>query len=347
MTEKIANFVLPSPDGTLFYVKSDNPAIFRMGKSGLNEELVYKPQDDSLLSIPLLLFPGGKDLLAVAFKRNLPNGRILRISLTSHEAVDLGEMPVGSGVVAWAEPGNSMLFSHTVNGLINIWKYSLQDRSLTQITFGTGADFSPMPDPGGKGIYFVNGKSSGFLTVYHVKSKESRDIVSEDATQPIISPDGKLLMYITKPGPQTDELWVSGIDGGNKLKLATGESLSLDTGTWASDNFHRSFWERVSGANDKGYIVGADGSGLRQLPRSGVNVQAMVWSSDRKSVYVSAAEKGGTIPTVWKWSVEGSNPEKFLDNCCMLWGAVPGGQYLLGVVFSMRKDWNLRGLHLR
>ena len=217
--------------------------------------------------------------------------------------------------VAWAEPGKTVLISRTVNGLTNIWKYSLQDRSLTQITFGTGTDNWPMPDPGGKGIYFVNGKSSGSLTVYHVKSKESRDIVSEDATQPIISPDGKRLMYITLPGPQTAELWVSGIDGGNKLKLATGESLT--TGTWASDNFHLSFWEQVSGANDKGYIVGADGSGLRQLPRTGVNVQAMVWSSDQKSVYVSANEKGGTIPTVWKWSVEGSNPpEKFLDNCC-------------------------------
>ena len=57
-----AGYVLPSPDGTLFYVKFDNPAIFRMGKSGLNEELVYKPQDNSSL-FPLLLFPGGKDLL--------------------------------------------------------------------------------------------------------------------------------------------------------------------------------------------------------------------------------------------------------------------------------------------
>ena len=41
-----------------------------------------------------------------------------------------------------------------------------------------------MPDPGGKGIYYVNGKTSGFLTAYHVRTKESTDIVSEDATQP-------------------------------------------------------------------------------------------------------------------------------------------------------------------
>ena len=59
--------------------------------------------------------------------------------------------------VAWAEPGNAVLFSRTLNGLTNIWKYSLRDRSLTQVTFGTGPDYSPMPDPVGKGIYYVNG----------------------------------------------------------------------------------------------------------------------------------------------------------------------------------------------
>ena len=329
-------FPVPSPDGAfIYYVKSDSTGIFRSEKSGLNEELVYNSEGTGLDFFPLLLFPGGNDLLAAGVQMNFQSkSHFFRVNVTSHKAMDLGEVSANEDVT-WGEPGKTVLFSRTVNGLTNIWKYSLQDRSLTQITFGTGTDHWPMPDPGGKGIYFVNGKSSGSLTVYHVKSKESRDIVSEDATQPIISPDGKRLMYITLPGPQTAELWVSGIDGGNKLKLATGESLN--TGTWASDNFHLSFWEQVSGPNDKGYIVGADGSGLRQLPRTGDNVRALVWSSDQKSVYVSGDEKGGTIPTVWKWSVEGSNPEKFLDNCCTLWDAVPGGQYLLGAVLSGEK----------
>ena len=117
-----AGYVLPSPDGTsFFYVKSDNPAIFRVGKSGLNEELVYKSQDKGLYLHPLLLFPGGNDLLASAGRPLSPNDRIFRISLTSHEAVDLGEIP-GSGNVAWAEPGNSILLSRTVNGLTNIYE---------------------------------------------------------------------------------------------------------------------------------------------------------------------------------------------------------------------------------
>ena len=325
-----ANFVLPSPDGTLFYVKSDNPAIFRMGKSGLNEELVYKPRDNSLLFVPLLLFPGGKDLLAGAFRRNLPNGPIFRISLTSHEAVDLGEMPVGSGGdVAWAEPGNSILISRTVNGLTNIWKYSLQDRSLTQITFGTGADYSPMPDPGGKGIYFLNGRRSGSLTAYHVQSKESTNIVSEDANQPIISRDGKRVMYITFPTSEKVELWTSDIDGGNKVRIVTSEAQEAEllTLNWAPDNFHLSFSQ-----GSKLYIVGADGSGIRQLPSmAGMNISNTVWSPDQKSVYVSAAEDASWYThTIWKWS-DGSNPEKLVEKCGFAYDIDPGGKYLLAL----------------
>src|SRR5215469_251597 len=326
-----ANFVLPSPDGTsLFYTKSDNPAIFRVGQSGLNEELVYKPQDNSFSFSPLLLFPGGKDLLAGAARRNLPNGHIFRISLTSHEAVDLGEMPAGSGSdVAWAEPGNSILSSRTVNGLTNIWKYSLQDRNMTQITFGTGADFSPMLDPGGKGIYFLNGRPSGSLTAYHVHSKQATDIVPEGANQPIISRDGKRVMYVTFPTSEKMELWTSDIDGGNKVRIVTSEAkdAQLLTLNWAPDNFHLSFSQ-----GSKLYIVGADGSGIRQLPSMAeMSISNAVWSPDQKSVYVSAAEDAqGYTHTIWKWS-DGSNPEKLVEKCGFAYDIDPGGKYLLAL----------------
>src|ERR1700741_347104 len=135
-----------------------------------------------------------------------------------------------------------------------------------------------MPDPGGKGIYCVNGKSSGSLAPYHGRSKEFTDTVSEDATEPSISPAGKRVMYLTFPAPQTPALWVSGIEGGNKLKLATGEHLA--TGIWAQDNLHLSFQESEASAGYKSYIVGADGSGLRQLPRTGDDAGNVVWNTD-------------------------------------------------------------------
>jgi Tol biopolymer transport system component len=88
-----------------------------------------------------------------------------------------------------------------------------------------------MPDPCGKGIYNVNGKSSGSLASYHVRPKELKDIASEQATQPIISRDGKRVMYITLPAPQRTELWVADTDGGNMRRLATGESLNTHAST--------------------------------------------------------------------------------------------------------------------
>jgi serine/threonine protein kinase len=325
-----ASYVVPSPDGAfIYYATSDKDPIFRADKSGMNEEVVYDPKR-SLFFSPLLLFPGGNDLLAArARPEDLPNFHFDRINVTSHQAVDLGEVSGHSDVV-WAEPGKTVLFSRTVNGLTNIWNYSLKNRSLTQITLGAGQDYSPMPDPGGKGIYFVNGKSSGFLTAYHVHSKESTDIVSEDASEPIISPDGKRVMYITFPARDRNELWVSDIDGGNKVKL--GEDMG--TGTWAPDNFHLAFFGVRS--QRKVYVVGADGSGLRQLPQTGESVVNSVWNPDQKTIYVTGLEKG--ILTVWKENADGSNPEKFVDNCGAVFTAIdPGGQYLLGIVDSGEK----------
>jgi serine/threonine protein kinase/Tol biopolymer transport system component len=321
---------VPSPDGAfIYYVKTESGVIFRAGKSGLNEELVYNSEGTGQHFHPVLPFPGGSDLLAAGVRVGSPNFQLYRIKVTSHEAVDLGELSGNPGTV-WDEPGKTLLFPRTVNGLTNIWKYNLDDRGLTQITFGTGPDYSPMPDPGGKGIYYVNGKSSGSLTAYHVHSKESTEIVSEDATQPSISPDGKHVMYITLPAPQKNEIWVSEINGGNKVKLTTGENLG--TGTWASDNFHLSFAEMGAGAGAAAYIVGADGSGLRQLPPMGDMPMNPVWSPDQKSLYVSVWAKASSIPTVWRENADGSNPEKLVDDCGMVDDVDPGGQYLLGTV---------------
>ena len=331
--------VVPSADGdSIFYVKVGSPGIFRAGKSGLNEELVYNPEGGGLFFFPLLLFPGGNDLLAGA----IPGGSGLkfhfyRISLTSHDAVDLGEVsenPNNPDVV-WAEPGKTVLFSRTVKRLTNIWNYNLKDRSLTQVTFGAGPDFSAMMDPGGKGIYYINGKSSGLLTVYHVHSKESTDIVTEEATQPVISPDGKRVMYITLPARDRNELWVSDINGGNRVKIAIAEFLAADS--WAPDNFHLSFEEVSPVGTTKVYIVGADGSGLRQLPRMGDTVWFLRWSPDQKTIYVTSSNKASQVRAVWKWNVDGSNPVKVVDDCGIVFDADPSGQYLLGVVLEGEK----------
>ena len=83
--------------------------------------------------------------------------QVLQNNITSHKATDLGAVS-GNHDVVWSEAGNTVLFSWNVNGLTNIWKYNLDNRSLTQGTFGAGPELTHAR-PGGKRNYYVNGNT--------------------------------------------------------------------------------------------------------------------------------------------------------------------------------------------
>ena len=123
----------------------------------------------------------------------------------------------------------------------------------------------------------------------------------------------------------------------NKVKLADGESLG--TGTWAPDSFHLAFEDGGPVVGPKAYIVGSDGSGLRELPRTIDNISNLIWSPDQKSIHVSGGEKRGTreTPTVWRVNRDGPNKEKLVDDCGTVYDADPGGRYLLSLVVGSEK----------
>jgi dipeptidyl aminopeptidase/acylaminoacyl peptidase len=185
-----------------------------------------------------------------------------------------------------------------------------------------------MSDPATKGIYFVNGKSSGFLTAYHVHGKQSFDIVSENAYGPAVSRDGKRVMYIKRLGPDKRELWVSDVDGGNQIKLAS--SASLSSGDWSPDGSQLTFMD-YSGSKRRGYAIRADGRDLRQIVRLEGLTGFTAWSADGNSFYFSSLKTEGN-PTVWKVNADGSHLEKFLDGGCFVTETSPTGAYLLGVI---------------
>ena len=188
----------PAPDAnSYFYLKSDSKGIFQAGKSGLTEEMIYSFDKSAMFPGGLLPFPDGKDLLIGAGQPGTGNAiHLFKLNLKNRTAEDLGRIEEISGNANWMEPGKSLIFGRSVNGLTNLWKYDLYDRVVTQLTFGSGPDFSPMPDPSGKGIYYINGKLAGSLISYNVKNGTTVEISTELASQPIVSPDGKHVLYI-------------------------------------------------------------------------------------------------------------------------------------------------------
>jgi hypothetical protein len=208
---------------------------------------------------------------------------------------------------------------------------SLADKSLTQVTFGPGPDRSPMPDPAGKGLYLVNGKSTGYLTVYNTKTKQSVDIAGENATQPVLSRSGKRVMYITIPSRDRNELWVADVDGSNKARLA--QAASIGTGYWSPDDSRLAFFTDEPGKEVKIYLVHPDGSGMTTLKWMSDNaVQAVDWSADKKSVYINAFGKGAKSGSIWRESVEGSEPEKLTDECGFVFDVASDGKYLISLI---------------
>ena len=323
--------LVPSSDGNyLYYSKGGSRAIFRADKSGLGEEQIYNFESAGVTPSSILPYPGGTDLLVLTSTPSfsLEKALMYKVNLASHSAAELGELSSNSDVV-WAEPGKKLIFSRTVNGLTNLWEYGLEDHAMTQVSTGAGPDAFPMPDPGGKGIYYINGKASGLLTVYRVHSSESSDIVSEDVTHPVISPDASRVMYITVPEKGHNELWVSGIDGSNKVKLAS--SGSLTSGTWSQDGTQLSFIEN-SQTEAKIYIAKSDGAGLRQVPLPASFLLSAVWSADAKSIIATGFSMAPSKLTIWKTPLEGTEIEPFPTACAVVTDASPDGKYLLGVL---------------
>jgi Tol biopolymer transport system component len=246
-----------------------------------------------------------------------------KVNLASRKVMDLGEK---AGLdLSWGEPGKTLLFSRERNGILNLWEYDLETKATVQLTSGPGPDFWPMRDPSGKGIFFVNGRESGFLSVYQIQSKSTTDIVSELATQPTFSRDAKRLMYVTMPEPQNNELWAADADGSNRTKLAS--STSLATGDWSPDDSQLDYVDL--GDAGRHYIVNGDGSHLRELPRSLSQIDSGAWSRDGKDVYVSGRDKSSATLATWKIKSDGSGAEHFLDGCGYVMDESLGGKYLL------------------
>jgi Tol biopolymer transport system component len=102
---------------------------------------------------------------------------------------------------------------------------------------------------------------------------------------------------------------------------------------------HLAYFRSRSSEGAKGYIVGSDGSGLREIPVAAYDIWSMAWSPDQKMIYVAGTTSAVPLSTLWRWSVDGSNPEKFMDNCGsgIVTDVDRSGRYLLWVVTNGAK----------
>jgi serine/threonine protein kinase/Tol biopolymer transport system component len=321
----------PSKDGeSFYYLKSDSRSIFRSNKSGLSEETIYT-FSNAFFPVGIAAITDDKSLVVVSVKEQITDTSYTgQLWLKDKKYEEMFSMDgINSG--DWLEPGKSLVFSRRVNGLINLWKYELATKNLTQLTTGPGPDYDPMYDPSSKAIYYANGKQIGSLVAYDIKTGASKEIFSELSTQPIISPDGKKVLFLKLIEPfRATELWVSDLDGKNQVKLTA--AAYIGTGMWSPDSSHVSFFT-FENANEpnKGFVSTLDGRTITEIKGIEGNIQNISWSNDAKTLYVSAST--GPITRTWKVNADGTGAEKFVENFYAM-EPTGDGKYLLGVILS-------------
>jgi serine/threonine protein kinase len=317
--------VVSSPDGQSLFIEKADGRIVRTPKTGSGEELLYTLPTGDNLGFGLKAYPDGKSLLISLITSSKVSFQ--RLDLSTRKIEDLADLPDVSGRISWAVPGKSLYVSRKVNGIANLWEFSLDNRSLKQLTFGPGPDRIPMSDPNGKGIYFINGRSAGTLTLYRFASNQFSDLVNEDTTQPMFSLDGRQLAYIIAPEAGRSELWVSDSTGHNPLKLISSGD-NLETLGWSNDATKFIFADRTK-SDWQLFIIDADGTHLHELPWSGDFVGFVIWEAGDHSLILGGSDKSTRADKNWRLALDGSPAVPFFDHCGMAVNLSPDNKFII------------------
>jgi serine/threonine protein kinase len=322
--------VTAADGNSVFLLDPDRHSLVRAPISGGPPEVILKLSAQESSGISVLPFPDNKKILVATRDAVSTRVALESLDLATKQLVSLGSVDDSVGRVSWSEPSQSICLARASNGLVNLWEYQLNTRALLQLTFGTGPNRNPLRDPAGKGFYFINGKTAGALTSYNIRTRQSSDVVSENATQPEISPDGRRFIYITTPDVSRSEMWIADIDGRNRMRLASG-GPHFETLDWSPNSSTIIYSDTV---DDRFSIfsVNADGTNLVKYPWSG-NADVFVgwtpWSPDGKSFYFTSFHNGDQPDKTWKADANSVVP--VADSCGAAADLSAGNRFFLGV----------------
>ncbi|MGB7129536.1 MAG: WD40 repeat domain-containing serine/threonine protein kinase, partial [Candidatus Sulfotelmatobacter sp.] len=322
--------VVPSTDGQFLFVEKIGGQIVRTAKAGGSEEPIYTlPQFGSLRT-----YPDGQHLLVATSASNALS--LERLDVTAKKLDKITDVPDAVSTVNWAIPGHSVYVSRKVNGIVNIWEYSLEDRSSKQITAGTGPDFSPMADPSGKGLYFISGKYTGTLTLYRFASRQFTDLINEVASQPMFSDDGRLIAYVTEPEPGKNDLWVVDLVTNRPTRLVSAPGHYLETLGFSKDGKRCLYADIVGSDMYAGhvrlFVIDTDGTHQQQLNWSGEFIGFAIWEPGDQSIILGGIANDGRTAKNSRIFLNGSPTDLLSENCGMAVDLSPDHKFLIGTV---------------
>lgn len=181
-------------------------------------------------SAELILFPkfspSGKKIAYLIYEKNhyhLEVYHILNDEVKRFKLQGLSSAPL------WAPDEKHLYLTIGMEGEINIYKFSLEEKTLTSITRGKGIHQAGSISPDGKFIAYV-GDSSGSPQIYILDlfSRQTKRISFEGKynTSPRFSPKGDRLLYLSSQGGQSQLVIYDLKTGEEKKYVLKGISLT-------------------------------------------------------------------------------------------------------------------------
>jgi len=107
-------------------------------------------------------------------------------------------------------------------------------------------------------------------------------------TDPSWSPDGRQLVYMSRPDASTPfSIWLMNADGGNPREILAGDPTEIDhigRPRWSPDGTRIVFHATVPGREFGLYTIAADGSDRQTLLDTNDSEQAPAWSPDGQTI---------------------------------------------------------------
>jgi Tol biopolymer transport system component len=256
-------------------------------------------------------FPGTNGRIVFTSDRN-GDTDIYSANPDGSDVFDLTQYPDTDQTPAVSADGKRVAFATFRDGRSNIYVMNANGSEQTQLT-GQGLDTSsgdwwPTWSPDGSRIAFESSRGSEYqVWVVNTDGSGLVRLTSTWGLEPAWSPDGSKIAYVWA-GQAGTVVSVMNADGSGQHRLTSGGTLTEYSPSWSPDGRKIAFVR-----SDGLYVIGADGSGERQLTTDG---SQPIWSPDGTRI---AFQRRLPYPQLYVMDADGTNVSQ------LFWSSQPNG----------------------